>query len=350
MIRRKDTITFGLFGLVVLLALSLLLTSCGGQAPTPQQKARIIIYTAKENDEIAEYIPVAEKALPDISLEVLRLSTGDLTARLLAEKERPLADVIWGVAVTSVEIFKREGMLEPYAPKGLEKVLPKFRDSADPPYWVGVDAYVNAICFNTVKAQELNLPMPKTWEDILDPVYQGQIVMPNPASSGTGYMYVSGILQAMGEEKAWAFLEQLDKNMAIYTKSGSKPCKMAAAGEYALGLSFGFVGIKQKEGGAPIEVIFPEGTGWEIEANALMIGTEAPDAAKRFLDWAISDEAMGLYAKYFAVMAKEGYSPPTGFPPDIVDRLWNIDFAYSSANRDAILEQWLAKFATKAEQ
>ncbi len=349
--RRIDLNKSVLFGLVMLLVFSLLITSCGGPAPTPQpQKTRIIIYTAKENDEIAEYIPVAEKALPDLSLEVLRLSTGDLTARLLAEKDRPLADVIWGVAVTSMEIFKREGMLEPYAPKGLENILPKFRDSADPPYWVGVDAYVNAICFNTVKAQELNLPMPKTWQDILDPVYQGQIVMPNPASSGTGYMYVSGILQAMGEEEGWAFLEQLDKNMAIYTKSGSKPCKMAAAGEYALGLSFGFVGIKQKEAGAPIEVIFPEGTGWEIEANGLMKGTEAPEAAKRFLDWAISDEAMGLYSKYFGVMAKAGYSPPAGFPSDIVDRLWDIDFAYSSENRDAILEQWLAKFAGKVEE
>jgi iron(III) transport system substrate-binding protein len=337
-------------GVIFIVALSLILASCAAPAATPTQKTKVIIYTAKENEEIAEYIPVAEKALPDLTLEVLRLSTGDLTARLLAEKERPLADVIWGVAATSMEIFKREGMLEPYAPKGVEDILPVFKSAEDPPYWVGVDGYVNAICYNTEKAKEFNLPMPETWEDLLDPAFKGHLVMPNPASSGTGYMYVSGILQAMGEEAGWDFLTKLDQNMGIYTKSGSKPCKMAAAGEYAVGLSFAFVGVRLKKDGAPIEVIVPKGTGWEVEANGLVKGTEVPEAAKRFLDWAISDEAMNLYAKYFGVMAKSGYKPPEGFPPDVVDRLWKIDFTWSSENRDRILEQWTAKFAAKAEE
>ncbi len=344
---RKNYLGIAVIGALIL---GMLLASCAGPAATPVQKVKVIIYTAKENEEIAEYIPVAEKALPDLTLEVLRLSTGDLTARLLAEKERPLADVIWGVAATSMEIFKREGMLEPYAPKGVESILPQFKSPEDPPYWVGVDGYVNAICYNTEKAKEFNLPMPETWEDLLDPAFQGHLVMPNPASSGTGYMYVSGILQAMGEEAGWAFLEGLDKNMGIYTKSGSKPCKMAAAGEYAIGISFAFVGVRLKKDGAPIEVIVPKGTGWEVEANGLVKGTEVPEAAKRFLDWAISDEAMNLYSKYFGVMAKSGYKPPEGFPPDIVDRLWDIDFTWSSQHRDAILEQWVAKFAAKAEE
>lgn len=334
----------------IALVLAFLLGACAGPAAAPAEKTKVIIYTAKENEEITEYIPVAEKALPDLTLEVLRLSTGDLTARLLAEKERPLADVIWGTAVTSMEIFKSEGMLEPYAPKGIEDILPQFQSSEDPPSWVGVDAYVNAICYNTVKAKELNLPVPEKWEDLLDPAFQGQIVMPNPASSGTGYMYVSGILQAMGEEAGWDFLGKLDKNMAIYTKSGSKPCKMAAEGEYAVGLSFIFVGVRLQKDGAPLQTIVPAGTGWEVEANGLVKGTEVPDAAKRFLDWAISNEAMDLYAKYFGVMAKSGYSSPEGFPPDVVDRLWSIDFGWSSQNRDQVLENWTTQFAAKAEE
>lgn len=334
------------------LTLSLLLIACGGAAPEqPAARARLIIYTAKEPEEVAEFIPIAEASLPDVSLEVLRLSTGDLTARLLAEKERPIADVIWGVAATSMMILDNEGMLEPYAPQGLEGIEPKFRSPNESPTWVGVDAYINAICYNTQRAQELGLPMPETWEDLLDPAFEGHVVMPNPASSGTGYMFVSGALQAMGEDQGWTYLAGLDRNMVMYTKSGSRPCKMAAAGEYAVGLSFAFVGYTQKEQGAPLEVIIPRGTGWEMEANGLMKGTEEPEAARRFLDWAISDEAMALYAKYFGVLAKVGYpSEAEGFPEDVVQRLWDVDPGWSSANREAVLEEWTSRFAVKAEE
>lgn len=129
----------------ILVLLGLVLGACGG-AGGQDEGTTLIIYTSKENEEIAEYLPVAQAAMPDLTLEVLRLSTGDLTARLLAERDNPQADVIWGVAATSMMIFQEEGMLEPYAPEGLEVILPQFRDPADPPHWVGVDAYVTAFC------------------------------------------------------------------------------------------------------------------------------------------------------------------------------------------------------------
>jgi iron(III) transport system substrate-binding protein len=192
----KSSRLFVVFALAVIV--SMLLGACA-QASEP---GKLVIYTAKENDEIEKYLPVAQAAMPDVQLEILRLSTGDLTARLLAEKDNPQADVIYGTAATSMMIFQEEGMLEPYAPKGAETILPQFKDSNDPPYWVGVDAYVTAFCVNTALAQEKNLPIPQSWADLLNPVYQGQIVMPNPASSGTGFMFVSSVLQGLGETKA----------------------------------------------------------------------------------------------------------------------------------------------------
>lgn len=335
-----------LFGLVMVLAL--LLGACGGGQA---EKEKIIIYTAKENEEIEEYLPVAEAALPDLQLEVLRLSTGDLTARLLAEKDNPQADVIWGVAATSMMIFDEEGMLVPYSPKGQEEILDQFKDTADPPAWVGVDAYVTAFCVNTALTDELGLPIPESWEDLLDPVYEGHIVMPNPASSGTGFMFVSSVLQGLGEDAGWNYLAELDKNMAIYTKSGSKPCKMAGAGEYPIGISFEFVAASQIEAGAPLVLVLPsEGSGFEMEVNGLVKGTENEAGAKKFLDWAISNEAMELYATYFGVLAKPGFPVPEGIPADIADRLFAMDFRWSSDNRDAILEQWLNNFDAKTEQ
>ncbi len=332
--------------LTLTMALALVLSACG-----KDEKAKVVIYTAKEPEEIEDYIQgMAEKTLDDIELEVLRLSTGDLTARLLAEKDNPQADVIWGTAATSMIIFKNEGMLEPYAPKGVEDILAQFKDSDDPPYWVGVDAYLTAFCVNTQKTQEYGLPTPHSWADLLDPVYEGHIVMPNPASSGTGFMFVSSVLQGMGEDAGWAYLAELDKNMAIYTKSGSKPCKMAAAGEYAIGISFAFKAVDLIADGAPMEMVMPaEGAGYEVEANALLKGSDASKAAKKFLDWAISDEAMTGYATRFGVVARPGFPVPAGMPADTPDRLFNMDFQWSSSNRDSILEKWDGAFGAKTE-
>lgn len=332
--------------LVLVLILSLMLASCAKEP----EITKVVIYTAKENEEIEEFIPIAQAALPDLELEVLRLSTGDLTARLLAEKDNPQADLIWGTAATSMIIFKNEGMLEPYAPAGLDALQQSFIDPDDPPYWVGVDAYLTAFCYNTELGAQYDLPMPTSWEDLLDPVYEGHLVMPNPASSGTGFMFVSSVLQGLGEEKGWEYLDGLDKNMAIYTKSGSKPCKMAGAGEFPIGISFAFVAARLKKDGAPLEFSLPsEGAGFEVEANGLMKGANNPEGAKRFLDWAISDEAMGLYAKYFAVVAKPGFPVPEGMSQDTPDRLFPMDFQWSSDNRDAVLEEWNTHFAAKTE-
>lgn len=342
----KNSKLYLIFAFAMILAL--MLGACaGGQA----QKEEVVIYTAKENEEIEEYLPVAEAALPDLQLEVLRLSTGDLTARLLAEKDNPQADVIWGVAATSMMIFDEEDMLVPYSPEGQEAILPQFKDTADPPAWVGVDAYVTAFCVNTALADELGLPIPQSWADLLDPVYEGHIVMPNPASSGTGFMFVSSVLQGLGEDAGWEYLAELDKNMAIYTKSGSKPCKMAGAGEYPIGVSFEFVAASQIEAGAPLVLVLPEeGSGFEMEVNGLVKGTENEEAAKKFLDWAVSNEAMEMYANYFGVLAVPGFPVPEGIPEDIADRLFPMDFRWSSDNRDAILEQWTNNFAAKTEQ
>jgi iron(III) transport system substrate-binding protein len=331
----------------ITLIVSLVLTACGGRA----EQSKLVIYTSKENEEIEKYIPVAEKAMPNVKLEVLRLSTGDLTAKLLAEKDNPQADVIFGVAATSMMIFQKEGMLEPYAPKGWDTILPQFKDTNNPPYWVGDDAYVTAFCVNTVLANEKNLPIPTSWADLLDPVYKDHIVMPNPASSGTGFMFVSSVLQGLGEDKGWSYLRELDKNMAIYTKSGSKPCKMAGAGEYTIGISFEFVAAGQIADGAPLQMVLPaEGSGYEMEVNALVKGTKNEKAAKEFLDWAISDEAMNLYAEYFGVLAKPGFPVPQGIPADIADRLFPMNFSWSSDNRDGILDQWVNNFSAKAEE
>jgi iron(III) transport system substrate-binding protein len=327
-------------------ALVAVLTASLPAGPAWAQKQTVIVYTAIENEQITEYRKAYEKALPNLDVKILRLSTGDIAARFMAEKDNMQADVVWGVAATNMLIFKQAGMLEAYAPAGLDRIQPLFRDRSNPPSWVGIDIFMSAFCFNTEVAKKHNLPKPEGWADLARPVYKGHVVMPNPASSGTGYLSVASILQRMGEEAGWKYLDAIHPNMAEYTKSGSKPCKDAAAGERAIGVSFEYVAWEMKRKGAPVEMVLPkEGAGYEMEANALTRKGGRSAAAKQFLDWAVSDEAMRLYARFFASVGVAGMPVPEGLPKDISKVVYPNDFEWSAKNRERILAEWQKRYA-----
>ncbi|MGB0387750.1 MAG: putative 2-aminoethylphosphonate ABC transporter substrate-binding protein [Ardenticatenaceae bacterium] len=316
------------------------------ERPNAGQAGQITVYTALQEDQIPTYLAAFNAEYPYIKVNLLRESTGIITARLLAEKDDPQADVVWGVAATSLLLGEWNEILQAYAPIGLERVAPEFRDPANPPHWVGIDLWMSAFCVNTEEVKKLGLPTPHSWEDLLNPAYKGHLVMSNPNSSGTGFLSVSGLLQAFGEDKAWEYLDQLHENIAEYTESGSQPCKQAAAGEYAIGISFAYQGITQKENGKPIKTIFPrEGSGWEIETNGLVKKEQIKPAAKTFLDWAISDSAMRLYAQNLAVTTvKTNQGLPEGFPDDPMTQLIDSDFPWAAANRETILSEWRARY------
>ncbi len=328
------------------LALAAVLLAALPAAPALAQKQTVVIYTAIENEQIADYRKSYEKALPNLDVKMLRFSTGDISARFVAEKDNMQADLIWGVAATNMLQFKQMGLLEPYAPKGLGRIQPLFRDKANPPSWVGIDIFMSAFCFNTEVAKKHNLPKPESWADLAKPVYKGHLVMPNPASSGTGYLSVASILQRLGEDAGWKYLDAIHPNMAEYTKSGSKPCKDAAAGERGVGVSFEYVAMEMKKKGAPVEMVLPkEGSGYEIEANGLTKKGAKNPAAKQFLDWAISDDSLRLVANFFAAVSVPGFPVPEGLPKDISKVVFPNDFEWSAKNRDRILAEWQKRYA-----
>lgn len=315
------------------------------------EAAEVLVYTALEDDQIPRYLESFKQQHPEIQVKIVRDSTGIVTARLLAEKANPQADVVWGTAATSLLILEQEGMLEPYAPKGVERILPQFKDTANPPRWVGIDAWETGFCINTMEMEKNKLPAPQSYADLIKPEYKGHITMPNPASSGTGYLTISAVLQLMGEKAGWEYLDRLHDNIAIYTHSGSKPCKMAGAGEFPIGISFGYRGIIQKQKGEPILTVFPkEGSGWDLEANALVKKTAIKPEAKVFLDWAISEPAMEEYAKSFAIVAAPTGDPvPEGFPKEPMKQLIKNDLHWAAKNRSAILDEWTRRYGAKSE-
>ncbi|HVE50375.1 MAG TPA: putative 2-aminoethylphosphonate ABC transporter substrate-binding protein [Casimicrobiaceae bacterium] len=321
-------------------------------APLAAQKTQLIVYTAVETDQLKAYEEGFYKAVPDVELKWVRDSTGVITAKLIAEKANPQADVIWGLAATSLLVLDNEGMLQPYAPAGLAALGPQYKDTKNPPNWWGMDVWGATVCFNTVEAAKQNLPKPETWQDLTKPVYKGKIVMPNPASSGTGFLDVTAWLQIMGEQNGWQFMDRLHDNIAQYTHSGSKPCVQAGNGEFPIGISFEYRANTIKAKGGPIDLIFPkEGLGWDMEAFGIMKNTKKLDAAKKLADWASSRPAMELYAKNYAIVALPGVAQPLpNVPADYEKRLVKNDFAWAAKNRDRILAEWSKRYDAKSEK
>jgi len=318
--------------------------------PVAAQKTTLTVYTALETDQLKAYQEGFNKVNPDIEIQWVRDSTGVITAKLLAEKAAPKADVIMGVAATSMGIFDAEGMLQPYAPAGLARIAPQYRDAKNPPAWVGMDVWGATICFNTVEAAKRGIPKPETWKDLTKPAYKGQIVMPHPASSGTGYFDVTAWLQVYGEADGWKFMDGLHENIAQYMHSGSRPCASAANGEYVVGISFEYRANREKAQGKPIDLVFPkEGLGWDLEAIGIYKGTKNLAAAQKLMDWAASDAAMALYAKNFAIVAVTSQSQPLpNVPPNYGTMLVKNDFDWASKNRDKILAEWSKRYESKA--
>ena len=318
---------------------------------TAAAQTELTVYTAVEAEDLKKYAAKFNEDNPDIKINWVRDSTGIITAKLLAEKNNPQADVIWGLAATSLLLLKSEGMLEAYAPAGVDKLDKKFVDTSNPPAWVGMDAWVASVCYNTVEAKKANLTPPKTWKDLADPKYAGQIIMPNPASSGTGFLDVSSWLQLFGEDGGWKFMDGLHKNIARYTHSGSKPCKLAAAGEIPIGVSFAFRGAKSKAKGAPLEIIVPEeGVGWDMEATAIVAGTSKLAAAKKLVDWSITKKANVMYNAGYAVVAMPGIAKPVKFfPANLLEKMIDNDFEFAANNRKRILAEWTKRYDAKSD-
>ena len=331
------------------------ITLCLAAGTAAAQKTQLLVYTALETDQLKAYQEGFNKVHPDIELKWVRDSTGVITAKLLAEKGNPQADAVMGVAASSLALLDKNGMLQPYAPLNLDAIMSQYRDKKNPPAWFGMDVWGATVCFNTVEAQKRNIPKPETWKDLTKPIYKGMIVMPNPASSGTGYFDVTAWLSLFGDDNGkgggWKYMDALHENIMQYTHSGSKPCVMAGNGEAVIGISFEYRANTIKAKGGPIELIFPkEGLGWDLEAFAIHKCTKKLDAAKKLADWASSKDAMLLYGKNFAITAQPGVAAPlANVPKDYEERLVKMDFTWAADNRERILDEWNKRYAAKSE-
>jgi len=220
-----------------------------------------------------------------VDVVCLDMSSGEALERIRAESENPQSDILFGTTNLSHVNLAADGLTEAYMGSGWS-LLPDGAVKDPDGYWAGFYYGVIGFACSPERLEEIGAECPSSWEDLLDPIYKGEIVVASPAASGTSYTVLSGLSQLFGEDGAFEWYHKFNENVAQYTSSGSAPGKMAAAGEYAIGISFAHDIQVQQDKGLPVLLNFPsEGTPFEIGGISIIAGAKNVEAAQAWVDY-----------------------------------------------------------------
>jgi iron(III) transport system substrate-binding protein len=260
----------------------------------------ITVYCSILEEQCREGVAVFERANPGVKVAMVRKSTGEAYAQIKAEATNPKADIWWGGPAEPHLQAGEEGLLDVYTSPAMANLHPWAKALADQSKGHSAGIYLGALGFgyNTEILKKKGMTPPKCWADLLDAKFKDEVQMADPNSSGTAYVMLATIVQAMGEDKGFAYMKALHKNISQYTKSGIAPVKAVGLGETGVAIAFLHDLVTQKLQGAPVEIAAPcEGTGYETGAVSFVKGSKAPDVAKKFFDFTLSKEAQDISAK-----------------------------------------------------
>ena len=275
-------------------------------------------------------------------------ATGEALAQLRAESQNPKTDIWWGGTGDPYLQAAEVGLLDAYRPAYLNDLHGwAVRQYAMSENHVG-GLHTSAIGFgwNEDVLRKKKLPAPKCWADLTDAKYKGEVETSNPGSSGTGYTILAGLVQLMGEDAAFDYLQRLHRNVTQYTRSGQAQAKSVAKGEVGIGVSFifGFENERQ-QGFTMVRSAAPcEGTSYEIGGIALVKGSRNREAARRYYDWLMSPagQSIGAKANSLQVPANKTFKPDARIPSIESVRLVKYDFQKygRAAERKRLIERW----------
>lgn len=305
------------------------------------------IYCASSEDFALAVKEGFEADYPGVTLNYVLLGGGEILTRLRAEAANPQADAIFGGAVDMYMNAAADNVLMPYLPE-VAKTFDPSCIPEDQTYVVGLTSILG-ICYDKDWYDANGVAYPETWDDLLKPELEGQVIITNPGTSTTGYMMMSTLIALRGEEAGMQYMVDLDKNIKSYAKGGSGPVNSVSLGEAAAGMCYLHFGIQlQEQGYTNVGLCVPtEGTGVERCCSAVVNNCKNPDNAKAFQDWYL-EKGLALYEEFGyynypcnpAIHINEKALP---YRDQLKDA--DIDYAWAAENYDRLVEDWDAKIS-----
>ena len=315
-----------------------------------QAEGELTVYGSCEEEYLTAACQHFEE-LFGIKVNAQRLSTGEVQAKIEEENGNPSADVWFGGTTDPYNVCAAEGLLEPYAATNASHLIDDMYKDADG-NWYGIYKGILGFMVNTDELTRMGLEAPADWTDLLKDEYKGLIWLSNYNTAGTAKLVVNTMIQKYGHDEGIKYLVDLDKNIEVYTKSGSGPSKNVGTGECVIGIGFLHDGITQivENGYTNVSLIIPSsGTSFEVGATAIFKGAAHSNAAKLWIEYALSPECVELAAQngsyqFLVIDNAEQPSQASEFGLD-PNNVMAYDFEDAKANTTTYVEEVMKALA-----
>jgi iron(III) transport system substrate-binding protein len=309
--------------------------------------AQLNMYCSSPNTAWCQGMAIGFEKASGVKVAVVQKATGEMLAQIKAEKDNPKGDVWWAGASDAYMQAAEEGLLETYRSPNVAQLYDWAQRITDlsKDHIAGVYGGILALGYNTEIGEKRKLPVPRCWKDLANPALKGEVMLGNPNSSGTAYLMLATLVQVMGEDEAFRYMVDVNRNVTSYARSGIGPMTAVTRGEVFVGSTVLHGVINEIVRGFPVLPILPcEGVGYEIGSMAIVKGSRNLDAAKKFYDWALTPEAqkIGLDVKEYAIPTNRSVPLPPQVPKLTDIKVINYDFARygTSDTRKRLLDRW----------
>jgi iron(III) transport system substrate-binding protein len=318
-----------------------------GFAGVAQAADRTLVMYCGVDEAWCRAMSTTYQKVTGVNVEMTRMSAGEIYARLRAEKANPQADIWWGGTGDPHLQAAEEGLTAEYKSPEFGNLRDWAQKQAERAKFRTVGIYLGALGYgyNSTELNQRKLTAPACWSDLVKPEFKGEVEMADPNSSGTAWTMLATMVQLMGEEKAFAYLKELNKNMAEYTKAGAAPALAVGKGETLVGIAFQHDVINAAKQNPAVKVVSPcEGTGYEIGSMSIVKGARHPDEAKKFYDWALTVDAQKLAAPSGSYQIPSNKATPV--PPEAPDlsKIKLIDYDFAKYGSSAVRTRLLKRF------
>lgn len=306
-----------------------------------ESPADLVVYHSWD-DEVARVVLNTFAAREGVKVDGMRRSSRHVVKIIEAEADAPVASVIMAGSAPSYEMLKKAGLLQIYRPRGADAIPGEFRDPDET--WTGI--YLGVIGFGTDAGPGESVP--HSFADLRDMNFPRGVTYANPATSGTTYTFLLGLISLFGEEGAFSYLDELHPAVVEIPSGGSMTVRLVELKEATVAVAFAHDILRARERGFDLTLSFPkEGSGWEVGGAALLRGAPNPELGRKFLDFLVQPETQEMIWKKGGMPVYPTHpraAPPPEAPPLSSIKRVKIDFVKAGHRWDRRAVRWNRRF------